>query len=138
MVQISAPYEKVWKIISDVDNDPSYWKGIVRIRNTSREKNSVVREAQLLDGSKCQQKITLFPKEGIHMRWTKGTMLGIKDIMLIDNGSSTVIRVQINYKHDVPRTEAGGVIREMQSEAERALRLIKRAAESKSQTRPRR
>ncbi len=130
MLKINTTFEKVWSIISNVDNDHNYWKKIVRIKNISRDRNVVVREIYMSSGSKYHQKITLFPKEGMHIRWTKGTVTGIKDIMLIDNGNTTVIRVQISYKpRGAVRIGSRGILEELQSEAENALELIKKEAE---------
>ena len=130
MLKINATFEKVWNIISNVDNDRKYWKEIMQIKNTSRDRNVMVREIYMSNGSKYHQKITLFPKEGIHIRWTKGTITGIKDIMLIDCGNTTVIRVQISYKpKGAVRIGSSGILEELQSETENALKLIKKEAE---------
>lgn len=132
MLKINTTFEKVWNIISNVDNDRNYWKEIVSIKNISRDRNVVVREIYLANGNKCHQKITLFPKEGIHIRWTKGTITGIKDVMLIDSGNTTVIRVQISYKpRGAVHIGSRGVLEELQSETENALELIKKEAECK-------
>ncbi len=132
MLRVNSTFEKVWSIISDVDNDQNYWKGINRIKNISKVGNVLVREIYLSDGNKCEQRITLFPKEGIHIQWTKGPLPGTTDIMLIDNGSTTIIRILINYKrtgkNDVNSTK---ILAELQSETERALKLIKKEAERK-------
>ncbi|MDE1830479.1 MAG: hypothetical protein KGI25_09170 [Thaumarchaeota archaeon] len=131
-LKVNAQFEKVWNIISNVDNDPIYWREIARIKNLSRERNVVVREVYRSNGDKYHQRIMLFPKEGIHIRWTKGTTTGIKDIMLIDNGNTTIIRVQINYKNGgAVRIGSNDVLRKLQSETENALELIKREAECK-------
>jgi len=130
MLKINTTFEKVWSIISNVDNDHNYWKKIVRIKNISRDRNVVVREIYMSSGSKYHQKITLFPKEGMHIRWTKGTITGIKDIMLIDSGNTTIIRVQISYKpRGAVRIGSRDILEELQSEAENALELIKKEAE---------
>lgn len=130
MLQVNASFEKIWNIISKVDNDPNYWKSISCIRNTSRDGNTIIRKVQLSNGSKCQQKITLFPKEGIHVQWMKVPIIGTKDIMLVDNGSTTIIRVQINYKlGKVTRARSTNILNELKSEAEYALQLIKKQVE---------
>lgn len=131
MVQINASFGKIWNIISNVDNDQNYWKEITRIRNISKNRNVVTREVRLSNGSKCQQKISLFPKEGIHVQWTKGPIIGIKDIMLIDYGETTIIRIQINYKLKDGLGGPVDVLKELRTEAEYALQAIKRQAECK-------
>ena len=132
MIQINSTFEKIWRIISKVDNDPKYWEGISHIRNISRDGNTIIRKIQLSNGIKCQQKITLFPKEGIHVQWTKGPIVGTKDIMLVDNGSTTIIRVKINYKlGKVMQARSANILDELQSEAEHALQIIKKQTEFK-------
>ncbi|HKU32340.1 MAG TPA: hypothetical protein VJR22_00655 [Candidatus Nitrosotalea sp.] len=132
MLKINTTFEKVWNIISKIENDRNYWKGIVRIKNISNDRNVVEREIYLANGNKYHQKITLFPKEGIHIRWTKGTVTGTKDIMLIDGGNTTIVRVQINYKpRGAVRIGSRGILEELQSQTENALELIKKEAECK-------
>jgi len=38
-VDIKAPVEKIWEIISDLDNEPKFWKGTKEVRNISKEGN---------------------------------------------------------------------------------------------------
>ena len=130
-VQVNAPYERVWKIISDVDHDQRYWKGISRMRVISRERNSVLREVEMSDGARLQQKVTIFPKEGIHIRWSKDKSVGMRDIMLIDNGKATIVRIQTSYKASPPKSSQAEALAKMQAEVELALALIKKAAEAK-------
>ncbi len=130
MLQVNATFEKIWNVISKVDNDPNYWKNIIHIKNISSDRNIITREIQLSNGNKCQQKITLFSKERIHIQWTKGPIVGTKDIMLINNGGTVIIRIQMDYRLD--KVASGGstsVLDELQSEAEYALRLIKKQVE---------
>lgn len=132
-LKINATIEKVWNIISDLDNDPSYWEEIDRIKNITRDRNVVLREVHMSNGSKCLQKIMLFPKEGIHVRWIRSTITGVKDIMLADNGGTTIIRVQMSYKiAGAVRIGAIGILDELRSEIENALNLIKKDAECRT------
>ena len=131
-LKVNAYFERVWNIISKVDNDINYWKEIQHIKNISRERNVIVREVYLSNGDKYHQKMMLFPKEGIHIQWTRGTLTGVKDIMLIDNGATTIIRVQINYKNGgAIRIGGSNVLEELKTETENALELIKEEAECK-------
>jgi len=64
-VDINAPIDRVWDIISDLDNEPKFWKGIKETRMISRDGNVVTREITIaFRDSKCMQKITLKPKDG--------------------------------------------------------------------------
>ena len=63
---INAPLEKVWDIVSDLDNETKYWKGTKEIRNISSAGNKITREITIaFRDSKCMQEVTLFPKEKI-------------------------------------------------------------------------
>ncbi|MDE1863666.1 MAG: SRPBCC family protein [Thaumarchaeota archaeon] len=125
-IQIDASQDKIWKIISEVDNDPQYWKSMTRIRNISKERGVINREVYLGEENKCHQRVTLFPKEGVHISWLKGPITGIKDIMLFPCGNGTILEVQMKY-------EPSGIMRfffkngtnYFQKEAELALQLIK-------------
>ncbi len=129
-LQINAPQDEVWKIVSKIGNDPRYWKRIILLRNISRDRNFTTREITLLDGSKCFQKITLFPKEGIHIRSSRGPIVGIKDILLTSIGNTTILEVQMNYKiPGVVRLIPRSMVEELQLEAEQALQLIKQEVE---------
>ncbi|MGI0082910.1 MAG: SRPBCC family protein, partial [Nitrosopumilaceae archaeon] len=46
-VQVNAPLEKVWSVVSDLDNEPMFWKAMTGIRNISREGSVVRREVTL-------------------------------------------------------------------------------------------
>ena len=81
--QVNAPSDKVWDIISDLDNETKYWKGTKQIRNISKEGNKITREITLVfRDSKCMQQITLSPKEKIEAVFTDGLLKGTKTIIL--------------------------------------------------------
>ncbi|MGI0073439.1 MAG: SRPBCC family protein [Nitrosotalea sp.] len=131
-IQVNAPQEKVWNVISKVDNDPNYWKGITSIRNISKDRNVITREVTLVNGSKSYQKVILFPKEGIHIRFMKGPIIGIKDILLVNNGNVTILEAQLDYKSSgLTRLIPKSILEELQFEAELALQLIKEEVEEK-------
>jgi hypothetical protein len=132
-IMINATPSEVWKVVSEIDNDSQFWKGIAKVRNTSKNGNVLNREIILKNSDKCSQKIILFPMEGIHIKWTKDTINGIKDIMITPMGSQTLLRVEMNYKVSgieslLPRY----VSEELLDEAELALQLIKNQVEKKN------
>jgi len=80
---VNAPLDKVWNIVSDLDNETKYWKGTKEIRNISRDENKITREITLVfRDSKCIQEITLSPKEKIEAVFTEGILKGTKTINL--------------------------------------------------------
>jgi hypothetical protein len=129
-IQINAPQEKVWKIISKIDNDPIYWKGTTRIRNISKEQNVITRYVFLGKDNKCQQRVIIFPKEGVHIKWLKGPIMGVKDILLSAHGNTTTLEIQMSYTlTGVVGLFSKNTTKELQSEAELALQLIKEESE---------
>jgi carbon monoxide dehydrogenase subunit G len=87
---INAPVDKVWEIVSDIDNEPKFWKGTKQIRNISKDGNVVKREVTIaFKDSKCMQTVTLYPKEKIVGQFTEGILNGTKTVKLtpVENGT---------------------------------------------------
>ena len=43
-VDVNVTIDKVWDVISDLDNEPKFWKGTKEIRNISSSENKINRE----------------------------------------------------------------------------------------------
>ena len=83
-IEINASVEKVWEIVSDVDNEPKFWKGTKEVRNILKEGNKINREITIaFKDKKCLQEVTLYPKEKIEAVFTKGIITGIKSKVVI-------------------------------------------------------
>lgn len=129
-IQINASIDKVWDVISDIDNDSAYWKGITSIRNISRENNIVKREVTLAKTNRCLQTITFYPKEKIHTDWTRGIITGTKDITLILKDGMTNLEVVMDYKvSGMAGFLSGKIKKDMEQEANMAISLIKDKAD---------
>ena len=130
-VEINAPVEKVWNIISDLDNEPKFWKGTKEIRNISKENNVVTREVTIaFKDSKCMQTVTLYPKEKIHAEFTKGIINGTKTVSLKPQGNSTNLEAVWDIKlSGMMGMFTGMVKKHIQSGTEQALESIKQEAE---------
>ena len=129
-IEINTPVDKVWQVISDLDNDFKFWTAITSIRNISRENNVVKREVLLAKTNKCLQTITLYPNEQIHTEWTKGIIKGTKDIFLSSKNNATYLEVVLHYKFTgMAGLMAGKITKDVQNEAERAVEFIKTKAE---------
>jgi hypothetical protein len=129
---IDASPSQVWKVISEINNDSEFWKGILKIRNTSKKGNMINREVTLKNADKCYQKIILFHMEGIHIRWVRGTINGIKDIMINPIGKQTLLKVEMNYKiRGIASLFTRDVSEDLLNEAELAMQLIKEEVEKK-------
>ena len=98
-IEINAPIEKVWDLVSDIDNEPKFWKGTKEVRNISKEGNTVNREIIIaFRDQKCQQEITLYPKEKIVAIFTKGIISGSKTVKLISQENQTLLEVKWDVK----------------------------------------
>lgn len=130
-VEINAPLEKVWGIVSDLDNEPKFWKGTKEIRNITKEDNVVTREVTIaFKDSKCMQTVTLYPKEKIHAEFTRGIINGIKTVSLKPQGNSTNLEAVWDIKlSGMMGMFTGMVKKHIQSGTEQALQSIKQEAE---------
>jgi len=98
-IEINAPIEKVWDLVSDIDNEPKFWKGTKEVHNISKDGNSVQREVIIaFRDQKCQQKVTLYPKERIVVEFTKGIIDGSKTISLKSLDNHTRLETKWNIR----------------------------------------
>ena len=130
-VQINAPTEKVWNIISDLDSEPRFWKGTKEVRNISKEGNVVIREITIaFKDSKCMQTVTLYPKEKIQAVFTNGIINGTKTVTLSPKDNSTGLEAVWDIKlSGMMGMFTGMVKKHIQSGTEQALQSIKQEAE---------
>jgi len=130
-IDIQASIEKIWNIISDLDNEPKFWKGTKEVKNISKEGNSINREITIaFRNQKCLQNLTLYPKKKIEAVFTKGILKGTKTINL--NEKDDVIQLEAIW--DIKLTGMMGMFtgivkKHIQSGTEQALQSIKQEAE---------
>ncbi|MCA9827187.1 MAG: SRPBCC family protein, partial [Nitrosopumilus sp.] len=98
-VEINASADKVWNVVSDVDNEPKFWKGTKEVRNISKEANIINREVTIaFRDQKCLQVVKLEPKKRITVKFTKGVINGEKTIAVIPKGEKTLLRTVWDVK----------------------------------------
>jgi len=98
-VEIGASIDKVWDVVSDLDNEPKFWKGTKEVRNISKNENTINREVTIaFRDQKCIQEVKLQPKEKIEILFTKGIIDGIKIITLTAKGEKTLLHVKWDVK----------------------------------------
>jgi len=98
-IVINSTSDKVWEVVSDIDNEPKFWKGTKEVKNISKEENKVIREIVIaFRDQKCQQEVTFYPKEKIVAVFTKGIIGGSKTIKLIPQESQTLLEVKWDVK----------------------------------------
>lgn len=97
--EINAPLEKVWKVASDMDNEPKYWHGTKSVKNLKVDGNTINREVVIaFKNSKCTETVVLNPKKSIDIQITEGPMKGSKVITLNDIGGKTKVDVVWDIK----------------------------------------
>ena len=130
-IQINAPVDKVWEIVSDIDSEPEFWKGTKEIRNISKEENTVKREITIaFRDQKCLQDVKLYPKEKIEAVFTKGIIDGTKTISLIPQEGQTMLEAKWDIKLTGMMGMFTGMIKKhIKSGTEQALQNIKERVE---------
>jgi len=130
-IDINAPLEKVWNVVSDLDAEPKFWKGTKEVRNISKQDNVTTREVTIaFKDSKCMQIVTLFPKEKIQAEFTKGIINGTKTIILTPKDGAIHLEAVWDMKlSGMMGMFTGMVKKHIQSGTEQALQSIKQEAE---------
>ena len=130
-IKIDAPVDKVWEIVSDIDNEPKFWKGTKETRNISKEGNTVKREITIaFRDQKCLQEVKLYPQEKIEAVFTKGIIDGVKTITLIPKGDKTNLETKWDIKLSGMMGMFTGMLKKhIKSGTEQALQNIKEEAE---------
>ena len=97
--EINAPIEKVWKIVSDIDNEPKYWHGTKSVKNLNVSGNTITREVIIaFKNSKCMETVVLNPMKSIEVNITEGPMKGSKIITLNNADDKTKVDVVWDIK----------------------------------------
>ena len=131
-ISINASVDKVWDIISDLDNEPKFWKGTKDTRTISRDGNIITREIIIaFRDSKCMQKITMQPKEKIHAEFTEGIIRGSKTLSIKPKDGGSLLEANWDVKMSGLAGMFTGIIKKhIRSGTEQALESIKQKAES--------
>ncbi|MHB8567591.1 MAG: type II toxin-antitoxin system RatA family toxin [Nitrososphaerales archaeon] len=88
-IEINSSKDKVWEIISDLDNEPEYWYGTKSVHNISREGNVITREiTQNFGDRRIEQKVVLHPKDSIEVQYLRGVTEGVKILTIESLGES--------------------------------------------------
>ena len=132
LVDVNASIDKVWEIISDLDNEPKFWKGTKEIRNISSNENTVSREITIaFRDQKCMQEITTFPKQKIEAKFTKGIIKGDKILSLNQTSDGCNLEAVWNIKlSGMMGMFTGMITKHIQSGTKQALQAIKQEVEN--------
>ena len=131
-VIINSNIDKIWDIISDITNEPEFWKGTKSIRNISQEGNTTKREITIaFKDKKCLQDVTLYPKEKVEAVFTKGIINGRKTVTVKQTDDGCKLEANWDIKLSGMMGMFTGMIKKhIQSGTEQALIEIKREVEN--------
>jgi carbon monoxide dehydrogenase subunit G len=98
--EVSAPLSAVWTIVSDVDNEPTYWHGTKSVNNISKSGNTIEREVIIsFKDSRCRQTVVILEHDkSVHITITDGPLKGTKKLSLSSAGDKTRIDVAWDIK----------------------------------------
>jgi len=130
-IEINATVDKVWDIVSDIDNEPKFWKGTKQVKNLSKDGNTINREIIIaFRDQKCLQEVTLYPKDKIEAKFTKGILGGGKIITLTPKDEKTILRTIWDIKLTGMMNMFTGMIKKhIKSGTEQAMKSIKEEIE---------
>ena len=98
-IEINSTIDKVWEIVSDIDNEPKFWKGTKKVKNISKEGNTINREITIaFRDQKCLQQVKIYPKEKIEAKFTKGIIEGEKIISITAKGEKIILSTYWDIK----------------------------------------
>ena len=131
-VIINSTQEKIWDVISDIDNEPKFWKGTKEIRNISKDENHISREITIaFRDQKCLQEVTIVPKETIKAVFTEGVIIGEKILTLKRVNDSCELEAIWDVKLSGMMGMFTGMIKKhIKSGTEQALQAIKKEVEN--------
>jgi carbon monoxide dehydrogenase subunit G len=137
-LEISAPIEKVWSIVGDLEHEQKYWSTLNNVKILGRKDESTVeREATIRRGplgeAKSTQTLSVDSAKKISLlTLTKGPMLGTRKISLSSLEGGTKTRIDANWQFELKGAPgfAQGFVKDAVSEApENALAAIAQDAQ---------
>lgn len=133
---MNALPERVWSIISDVDRESEYWKGLNSARVTKREGNVIEREVDVgFMGHTGHQIVKLNPQSStIDIEMINGPLLGSRNLKLVplQTGAMTRLEASWNFSFsNVPIFARGFVKSHIEKVTKDALEKIALEAEGK-------
>lgn len=136
--EVSAPIDKVWNIVSDIDNEAKYWSIIKNIKNINKTDSVTEREVTVQAGpggeAKTQQIVTVRPDQlAVNMNITEGPVTGSRVLTLTPENNATT-RVDAIWEIDlsgIPSIGQGFAKGSFQKTTEDALSNIAVEAEVK-------
>jgi uncharacterized protein YndB with AHSA1/START domain len=108
---VSSPIEKVWSIVSDIDNESRYWSTVKNIRNINTTANNMTantteREATIVAGPRgdtlSHQFVTVNPEQfAIMTNITEGPLTGTRLLTLSNSSNMNTTRIDVVWNLDL-------------------------------------
>ena len=96
--ELTAPLDKVWDIVGDIDREPEFWHGTKSIRNISKKGNTVERDVVIaFKNSVCREIVQLDPKKRINIEILSGPIKGTKKLTLTSTDSNAT-SITVNWE----------------------------------------
>ena len=102
---VSAPIEKVWRVVSDIDNESRYWSTIKNITNINTTANNMTantteREATIVAGPRgntlSHQFVTVNPEQFVILtNITEGPLTGTRLLTLSNSSNMNITRIDV-------------------------------------------
>jgi uncharacterized protein YndB with AHSA1/START domain len=136
--EVAAPIDRVWNIVSDIDNEAKYWSIIKNIKNINKTDAITERDVTVQAGpggdTRTHQIVTVDPNQfAVKMNITEGPIIGSRLITLTPENNTTT-RVDAAWGIDlsgIPLLGKGFAKESFQKTTENALSNIAAAAEVK-------
>lgn len=98
--EICIPSSVAWNIISDLDNEPKYWREMKSVKRLRTINQNVIEREVIISyiNSRFREIVTLAPKDLIEVKIIAGPLHGTKTIALNNIGNKTCIDVCWNIK----------------------------------------
>lgn len=137
--EVSAPIDRVWNIVSDIDNEAKYWSIIKNIKNINKTDTITEREVTVQAGpggdAKTHQIVIVNPEQfAVQMNITEGPVTGSRLLTLTPENNATTTKVDAVWGIDlsgIPLLGKGFAKDSFQTTTEDALSNIAAEAEVK-------
>lgn len=68
--ELTAPLDRVWDIVGDLDREPEFWHETKSIQNISKKGNTIERDVVIaFRNSVCREIVQLDPKRELRQRY---------------------------------------------------------------------
>jgi hypothetical protein len=98
--EVTTSVDKIWNIVSYVDNDPQYWSGIKEVKNVNTKSNVIERDITTVNNAEAHQIVTLDPKKSIIINQTAGPITGTRTLILSPSGT-TRTKIDVSWNMDL-------------------------------------